>query len=136
MSEETRKVPTNKQKISADNWEKMLSEAETAKEFLTDKKFEFIRKYLSASQSSILERFARESINDVTIQDTQMSQDGSGVSRTVTIPAKKEYSHLAGEFKFIERFINDLQKIVELPIQAKNDVKNGSLIVDEVKEDG
>lgn len=124
------KAPVTKQKIASAEWEQLKSDAEMAGKILNGEEFKFLRDYFKRAKDYILEVYAKDSINDVTI--AQKIDDTS--SKTYIIPAKKEYTHLAGEYKFIDRLLNDLLIISNLPNQAKEDMKRGSLEIEESRE--
>lgn len=126
MNKALNKKPT----IPAEEWEKLKDDAEAATELLTHPRFKFVQDYFSNAQGSILQTFAKQSINDVCIEQSV----GETTKKKLYIPAKKEYSHLAGQYKFIEQFINDMQVIISYPDEARKKMKEGVLEIAESKE--
>lgn len=127
-----------KNKLSSEEWEQIKDEAAAAKAILKGKEYQFLRDYLKKSQDHVLKTFAVHSIEDAWIDDYQTTQtpQGSVIERVkrVFFPAKKEYSHLSGEYKFIERLLGDLTTISELPDKARKEVEAGTLEIEESKE--
>lgn len=127
----TQKTP-KKPSISGKDWEQLKSDADAASQILKGDQYLFLRDYLDRARNSVLQSFARQSIEDVTVEEVDIS--GNKI-RKVFHPAKKEYTHLAGQFKFIEQLLADLATIADLPQQALNDQKRGAVIIETTKED-
>lgn len=123
------KLPSDKKKITAEEWEQVKADAEAAKEILEGPQFAFLRKYLDSAKNSILQTFATEAINDACIQ-TNIGD----ATKVVQYPAKKEYSHLAGQYKFIEQLLRDLTTISKFPEDARKLMKQNRLELEESSE--
>lgn len=128
------KFSSQKQRITQDQWDQIQIESDAATELLQHDKFVFVREYLSNTKKSIEQTFLRQSINDAAIEENTIT--GGVVERVkrIFLPAKKEYSHLAGEYKFIERFLADMEKFSALAKDAQKQRDAGVLDIIESKE--
>lgn len=124
--------------IKAEEWEKIEAEAEAARLILNDPKFAFFREYIDNHQQSILEVFAKQSIDDVYLEDrsytTQNGQSIVNQIRRIFRPAKKEYSHLSGEYKFAEGLMADIYRIATLDKEYEEQLQNGVIEIERSKE--
>lgn len=93
-----------KQQVSQEQLEAIRVQSEAAKEILGEPRFAFLLEYLNSRQESIKEVFATHSI-----EDAWQELPRGNVMTKIFFPAKKEYSHLSGEYKFISQFLADLQ---------------------------
>lgn len=128
------KIKSYKQKIAQDEWDQVQIDSEAATELLQSPKFVFLRDYLSNTQRSIEKTFTRQSINDAAIEENTVVNGVIERVKRIFLPAKKEYSHLAGEYKFIERFLSDMEKFASLATEAKKQRDAGVLEIVESKE--
>lgn len=128
------KIKSYKQKIAQDEWDQVQIDSEAANELLKHPKFAFLRNYLSNTQQSIEKTFTRQSINDAAIEENTIVNGVVERVKRIFLPARKEYSHLAGEYKFIERFLSDVQKFADLATEARKQRDAGVLEIVESKE--
>lgn len=84
----------------------------------------YVMSYIEQAKKEILEMHARQSVYDV-----EEEQDVAGQKRIIKFPAVKEYQMLAGEYRFMDRFINDLQHNVELGKIVEEKLKTGEVEV-------
>lgn len=123
-----------KQIITQDEWDQIQLESKSAYDLLNHAKFAFLRQYLSNAQLSIEKTFARQSITDAAVEENTVVNGVVERVRRIFLPAKKEYSHLAGEYKFIDRFLADMQTFSTLATEAQKQRDAGVLEIAESKE--
>lgn len=125
---------SQKQRLTQDQWDQIQVESDAATELLQHDKFVFVREYLSNTKKSIEQTFLRQSINDAAIEENTITNGVVERVKRIFLPAKKEYSHLAGEYKFIERFLADMEKFSALAKDAQKQRDAGVLDIIESKE--
>lgn len=113
---------SQKLKVDPEVYQSTIDQSAAAKEFLTSEKWKFVRDYLDSRKLNILENFAKQSIDDYTVS----THANNGFSSEVHHFAQKEYSHLAGEYKLIERLYLWLGNIVEQASKMKKEAEMAS----------
>jgi hypothetical protein len=102
----TYKPVTNptKYQVSQDEIDKFREDAKNAAALLNNP---YLKTYFQTSKDQILEMHAKQSIYDVTEE-----RETNGITTKMHFPAKKEYSMLAGKYRFMDEFIEDLKQAV------------------------
>lgn len=124
--------------VKAEEWEQIERDGNAARELLEDERFAWIRTYLDNHQNSIKTTFAKQSIEDVYIESRTYTEFNKQVVidslKRIFRPAKKEYSHLAGEFKFVESMLSDIVRVASLPKEIEDKAKEGIVEIERSKE--
>ena len=68
----------------------------------------FLKTYCQNTKQSIIDMHVKQ-----TLYDAEESTEINGVKKTIKIPAIKEYSILAGKYRFIEQLFADLTQTVQ-----------------------
>ncbi|HYT02539.1 MAG TPA: hypothetical protein VEL70_06480 [Candidatus Acidoferrum sp.] len=116
-------VSSKKFKISQDEIDGIRKDAEEAKILL---KNNYLFAYFNNTKQSILDIHAQQLICDTT-ETTEVN----GVKNSIIKPSRQEYAHLAGTYRFIEKFINDLHQIITICEDMEYKIKNEELEVEE-----
>lgn len=114
-------VNAKKHHASQEEIDNIRQDARHAKELLVNP---FLKAYCENTKRSILELHARQLIGDVAETTEQ-----NGVKRTITVPAKKEYTLLAGEYRFVERLLADLENNVLIAQELESKLKSEEIDV-------
>lgn len=110
-----------KHKMSQDEIDSIREDAKNAQFLLLNPYF---RAYCENTKKSILELHATQAIYDVT-----ETTENNGVKKSISIPAKKEYTLLAGEYRFIDRFISDLEQTVQIAKEMESKIQSEEIEV-------
>lgn len=113
-----------KEIVSQEEVDKIRIEAAGARAIMEDPKFQFLREYLKGYQEDIKEIYARQSIYDVT-EEHKVGE----VIRKLFFPAKKEYSMLAGEYRFIDTLVSFLKTAIEIEEKMNAKIKTEEIEV-------
>lgn len=84
----------------------------------------YFNSYCEQTKKSILELHAKQAVYDVTV-----TTETNGEKRSITIPSKKEYAMLAGEYRFIERLLSDSEQTVLICKEMEERLKSETLEV-------
>jgi hypothetical protein len=109
--------------ITQNKIDKIRYEAKESRKILNSK---FLTSYLEAAQKDILETHALQSI-----YDSQEEYKMGETIRRLFFPAKKEYTMLAGEYRFIDRFVGDLKQAVSIAESMEEKLNSGELEVND-----
>jgi hypothetical protein len=115
---------TKKDKITQEEIDSIRQDARDAKELLENS---YLLTYFNNSKQSILELHAGQFIEDVVV-----TTESNGVKKSLSTPAKKEYIMLAGQYRFIQNFLGDLEQTVLICQQMEEKIKSEELEVQEV----
>jgi hypothetical protein len=94
-------IPT----IPVEEWEKIVSESDSANKILNSPDFEFLRKYLKNVKDSSILLVATNAIKDV--METQTS--ANGYSKSIKTTKEEQLNEIAGCIKFIDKLFTDLE---------------------------
>lgn len=119
----TPKSPKRKYRTTQDEIDSIRQDAKNAKDLLENS---FLMSYLANRKNSILEIHAKQSI-----YDRSESTTNNGITDTVIIPAKKEYTLLAGEYRFVDKLIADLEQSLLLAKGLDEKIKNDQIDIEE-----
>lgn len=87
----------------------------------------YLKEYCNNIKKSILELHAKQAVYDRT-----ETTETNGVKDTIIIPSKKEYTLLAGEYRFIDKLISNLEQTVKIAKDMEEKLKTEEL---EVKDE-
>jgi hypothetical protein len=118
-----------KHRVTQDEIDRIRAEAKAAMALLTDPEFESVRTYLEQAKEDILHMHAKQSIYDV-----EEEYKVGDTIRRLFMPAKKEYTMLAGEYRFIERFVSDLNVKIRLAKDMEEKIQKEELEVVDDRE--
>lgn len=117
------KPQLTKFKIKQDEVDSIRQDSKDAKELKGNK---FFLNYIANKKQSILELTAKQLIGDAT-----QTTESNGVKKTVVIPSKKEYTLLAGQYRFIDEFLEDMNRAEAICSDMEEKIKSGELEVNE-----
>lgn len=125
----TYKSPTNTKKYQSTQEEidQIREDAHNAKDLLDNP---YLKTYLQNSQNSILQIHAAQLVNDTT-----ETTETNGIKTAVIVPAKKEYAMLAGQYRFINQLLGDLEQTVLIGTELENKIKSEEIEVKVEDED-
>jgi hypothetical protein len=86
----------------------------------------YLKTYCNNKKHSILELHAKQAIYDRT-----ESKVTNGITDTVIVPSEKEYTLLAGEYRFIDGLLSDLKQTVLIMQETNEKVKSEEIEVNE-----
>lgn len=112
------KKPIFKTRIKQGEIDQIKSVGEASKELLENPQFAFLIEYLSNSKKYILEVHAKQSLHDIEEQYTVGDR-----LRKLFVPASKEYTLMAGEYRFIDKLMAMLRSNVEVHAELENKIK-------------
>jgi hypothetical protein len=84
----------------------------------------FFTTYCAQAKQDILDLHAKQAVYDVVV-----TTEANGEKRSVTIPSKKEYAMLAGEYRFIDRLFGDLEQAIFTCQEMEEKLKDETLEV-------
>lgn len=93
-----------KYQLTQQEYDKIRDQSESAQAFLESATFDFIREYLENATSSIEHSILNNTVKDVTERVTI----GQTIKDFFT-PKEVQVDELVGQYKFINRFIGDMQ---------------------------
>jgi len=115
-----------KTKISQEEYDKILTEASTAYQVLTDEKFEFVREILLSAkkyaQTSIVENTIMKVSEETTISDR--------VKKIFTQSKKVQVDELSGQYKLVNKFFKELRDYIKIKDEIKAQVADDKVIID------
>lgn len=117
-------TPIQKFSIKQEEIDSVREDALHARELLDNP---LLQSYLSNVKHSILELHAKQ-----LLYDASETSDTNGIKKTIIIPAKKEYTLLAGEYRLAERIITDLEQTIHISKDMDEKLKLGEL---EIKDE-
>lgn len=117
-------TPIKKYLVPQEEIDSIREEAKQA-QYLLDNPL--LRIYLQNAKNSILELNAKQ-----LVYDAEETTETNGVKTTTKIPARREYIMLAGQYRFIEQLIRDMEQSIFLAKQTDEKIKSEEI---EVKED-
>ena len=116
--------------ITQDQWEQIQSESFASKDILEGDRYQFIRDYLFSAledaETKILENRIAE-VREETIIDSVRK-------KIFIIPQKVQVDELVGAYKWIKRFVEDLETFATRPDKALKDQEKGMLIIETSNE--
>ena len=117
----------SKKVISKQEYESIENQATAAREILEDERFSFIREYLQSAiayiEKTILENTVMEVRETHTITDK--------IIKTFIQPKKVQTDELSGQYKFIKKFLADLEFYADLKRQLDTEVEAKRVLLDE-----
>lgn len=116
--------------MTQDEYYEIREQSRYAKEFLESDNFAFIRKYLDEALSSIENTILDNTIRDVT---ESVTITPSIVKKFFT-PKKVQVDELAGQHRFLKKFISDMQYYASLIDNLEKEIKSGRVKVDGLNE--
>ena len=126
------KLPTKKvPRIPLEAWEKIVEESNSANMILNHPEFKFLLKYLQTAKDSSISLIAHNSVKDVL--ETTTTKDG--YSKTLKSSKEEQLNEIAGQIKFIEKLLTDLNTFSGLKAEYEKRAKNKELIIEIDKED-
>jgi hypothetical protein len=116
--------------VSKEEYELTADQSATAKYFLTHKRFEFIRGYLSDVQEDIEARILNN-----TIREVQEEHTVSGILKRVLItPKKEQIDELSGRYKMVNDFMNWIDTKSRSKDEMEEAELQGKVIIEKSKE--
>lgn len=116
--------------ISPEEWERIRSESEAAKELLETPRFAFLRAYLDNAKASITDHFINNRVKTVherlRISDT--------LTRVLTTTRHEQEQELSGRYKFIEELLADLEQTADLFEKCQKAQEEGKITIEEKGE--
>jgi hypothetical protein len=125
-----RLLPLKRPTISAQEWEKINTQAEAAKELLEEERFAFLRDYLNQAQASITDYFVNNRIKKV--QEVVSVTDS--LKKILTTTRAEQEQELSGRYKFISELRNDLQRTASLPEDYLKAHEEGKISIEPLDE--
>lgn len=110
-----------KDKITQESIDETREKATHAKELL---KNPYLQNYFQTAKDRILNIHAKQMLVDSTEEREQ-----NGMKTTFRHTAKKEYTLLAGQFRFMEQFLSDLEQDIEIAKMMEEKLKSEELEV-------
>lgn len=105
--------------VTQDEVDAIRAMGRAATAFLEDEKFLPIRNYMLQAQQEILTMHAEQSIYDAQ-EEVAM---GDRIKR-IFFPAKKEYEMVAGEYRFVKRFLAHLDQSIKIANDLNDRIKS------------
>ncbi len=116
-------VKGKKYLLSQDDIDKVREDAKKSQELLDNS---YLQSYFTQAKGEILDINAKR-----LLQDTEESKEQDGVKKTIKFTAEKEYELLAGQFRFMDAFLNDLQQNIEIAKMLEEKLASGEVEVSE-----
>ena len=113
-----------KSKTTQEEVDMIRSEGHAADMILNSNELKPIRDYLKTAMNDILTMYAKQSIYDVT-EEYKVGD----ILKKMFFPAKKEYTMLAGEYRFIERLLGHLEQSSLIAKELDAKIKNEEIEV-------
>jgi hypothetical protein len=123
MEDKIKKVP--KPVITASEYQQMISDAESARELLTDKRFTFFHDFLRQEKETIVSDFVNNKI-----KKTIVVQKGPQEDHQIVFERWEQEAELSGQFKFIFKLIAKLQEIEKMPSEAETARAKGKVTIE------
>jgi hypothetical protein len=102
---ETKTIST----IPVEDWERIVSESDSANKLLNSPDFSFLRDYLHKAKESAIMLVATNQVHDV----LETTGGGSGMTtfqKTIKTTKEEQISEIAGCIKFIDKLFSDLEQ--------------------------
>ncbi len=107
--------------ISQEEYQKTEQQSLSAQEFLKDERFQFIIQYIKEAKQYCEDTILNNNIKDVE-EVVTLSQTLQKIFKT---PKKVQLDELKGQYKWINKFINDLHYYASLKKQLDEDINKG-----------
>lgn len=115
-----------KTKITAEEYQKISDESKYAEMILKNKNFKFVRDYL---ESALV--YVEQSILNNTIKEVHEHQTITDKLKRVFITQKKEQiDELTGQYKFIKKFLSDLEYFVSRKQEVDSEIERKTVILE------
>lgn len=115
-----------KTKITAEEYQRISEESKYAEMILKNKNFKFIRDYL---ESALV--YVEQSILNNTIKEVHEHQTITDKLKRVFITQKKEQiDELTGQYKFIKKFLSDLEYFVSRKLDLDKEIERKLVILE------
>lgn len=115
-----------KTKITAEEYQRISDESKYAEMILKNKNFKFIRDYL---ESALV--YVEQSILNNTIKEVHEQQTITDKLKRVFITQKKEQiDELTGQYKFIKKFLSDLEYFVSRKQEVDSEIERKTVILE------
>lgn len=116
-----------KTKISKQEYDLVLDQSAVASDILEGERFKFIREYFKVAldyiESSILNNTIKAVDERVTITES--------IVRIFKTPKKTQVDEMVGQYKFIKKFLTDLQSYKNLKEELEAQIAEDKVIVDD-----
>ena len=120
------KFNSQKQKISAKEWDQIDSAAKSAELLLTNKKFSFFMEYLDTAKKDIERVILNNTVRDVT-EELTVSET---LKKKFFKPKKEEIAELSGKYQLITQQLDFLNRTVQIKKEAEELEMQGKLIIE------
>lgn len=115
-----------KQKISKQEYEDIQDKASAARYFLTNPRFQFIRDYLSVAADDIERKILNNTIREV----REVHTINEKFKQIFITPKKLAVDELAGAYKFINQFMDDMNQFSQTKQELEEAEANGVVIIE------
>lgn len=116
-----------KKQVSSEEYNEIEAQAHAARELLEDERFKFIRDYLQSAidyiEKSILENTVMEVRETHTITDKMI--------RTFVQPKQVQVDELSGQYKFIKKFLTDLNYFATIKADLDKEIEAKRVVVND-----
>lgn len=121
---------TKKHSVTSDELEKIEKDSEAAKELLEDPRFEFLREYFKTAQTSITDMFVQNRL-----KPTKQYFFGKDIVTAHTISRRESENEASGQYKFIDKLLNDLKTTAGLYKEYKEAIDQKKVKIEDQEED-
>jgi len=119
-----------KSKITAEEWDLIEKKSSAARLILENPRYAFIMEYIAQAkkeiENMILNNTVREVLEEYTVADN--------LKRIFKITKKVQIDELSGQYKFIDQFIDFLQKTANLKEKAEEMENKNQLVIERGNE--
>lgn len=115
-----------KKSISKQEQQQTEDFAKASKELLENERFQFIRDYFNSATNYIEQSVLNNTIRDVSESVTISER----IKKTFSISKKIQVDELSGQYKFIKKFLRDLQYYVDTYKQLEKAIEEKKVLIE------
>lgn len=115
------------QRITRQEYDKIVSDASAVRAFLESERFSFIVDYIKNTMESSRETILKDTVTDVTEQITISEK----ITKLFFTPKKAQLDELKALYKWTSKFFEDMQRTIDMEKEVDRKIGLGDLEIDD-----